>query len=353
MKRLTSYRYTVRILALLLLAIPSCVEKFELDIPRSTQNFVVEALLLDDARFQKVVLSKINPDGKSEPFDDARVVLQSDNDDMEIALEPRGEGLYTPLVFVPLTRGDKYRLVIDTDEETKIVSDWEEVPDAVALEGGYWESHTFEFVNDNGVTIKRNGINFKVNTGTFQSPNTFLRYDFETAHINEAPFRDPRCDCLNCYIISGSDEFLNITSATESEGKSIKDHLVTFLLLDKRFSFRLTMLVRQIAITRNAFVFYQSIDQQRNLNGSIFDPPPAIISGNLYVEGKEDINVYGLFEVGRLSEIPITIYKSNIKNEFLTYLDICYAGLRINNVESFCFSCYAEEGASPRPYYFE
>lgn len=314
---------------------------------------MVEALLLDDARFQKVVLSKINLDGKSEPFDDARVVLQSDNDDIEIVFESRGEGLYTPLAFLQIARGDKYRLVIDTDEETRIVSDWEEVPDAVALEGGYWESHTFEFVNDNGVTIKRNGINFKVNTGTFQSPNTFLRYDFETAHINEAPFRDPRCDCLNCYIISGSDEFLNITNATESEGKSIKDHLITFLPLDKRFSFRLTMLVRQIAITRNAFLFYQSIDQQRNLNGSIFDPPPAIIKGNLYVEGKEDINVYGLFEVGRLSEIPITIYKSNIKNEFLTYLDICYAGARINNIESFCFSCYAEEGASPRPYYFE
>ncbi|MEQ9099281.1 MAG: DUF4249 domain-containing protein [Imperialibacter sp.] len=341
-------------LAVLLPAfLPACVEQFELDIPRSTQNFVVEALLLDDARFQKVVLSKINLDGKSEPFDDARVVLQSDNDDIEIVFESRGEGLYTPLAFLQIARGDKYRLVIDTDEETRIVSDWEEVPDAVALEGGYWESHTFEFVNDNGVTIKRNGINFKVNTGTFQSPNTFLRYDFETAHINEAPFRDPRCDCLNCYIISGSDEFLNITNATESEGKSIKDHLITFLPLDKRFSFRLTMLVRQIAITRNAFLFYQSIDQQRNLNGSIFDPPPAIIKGNLYVEGKEDINVYGLFEVGRLSEIPITIYKSNIKNEFLTYLDICYAGARINNIESFCFSCYAEEGASPRPYYFE
>ncbi|MEQ8685534.1 MAG: DUF4249 domain-containing protein [Imperialibacter sp.] len=341
-------------LAVLLPAfLPACVEQFELDIPRSTQNFVVEALLLDDARFQKVVLSKINLDGKSEPFDDARVVLQSDNDDIEIAFESRGEGLYTPLAFLQIARGDKYRLVIDTDEETRIVSDWEEVPEAVALEGGYWESHTFEFVNDNGVTIKRNGITFRANTGTFQSPNTFLRYDFETAHINEAPFRDPRCDCLNCYIISGSDEFLNITSATESEGKSIKDHLITFLPLDKRFSFRLTMLVRQIAITRNAFLFYQSIDQQRNLNGSIFDPPPAIIKGNLYVEGKEDINVYGLFEVGRLSEIPITIYKSNIKNEFLTYLDICYAGARINNIESFCFSCYAEEGASPRPYYFE
>ncbi|CAD5258536.1 MULTISPECIES: DUF4249 domain-containing protein [unclassified Imperialibacter] len=341
-------------LAVLLPAfLPACVEQFELDIPRSTQNFVVEAILLDDTRFQKVVLSKINLDGKSEPFDDARVVLQSDNDDIEIVFESRGEGLYTPLVFVQIARGDKYRLVIDTDEETRIVSDWEEVPEDVALEGGYWESHTFEFVNDNGVTIKRNGINFRANTGTFQSPNTFLRYDFETAHINEAPFRDPRCDCLNCYIISGSDEFLNITSATESEGKSIKDHLITFLPLDKRFSFRLTMLVRQIAITRNAFLFYQSIDQQRNLNGSIFDPPPAIIKGNLYVEEKKDINVYGLFEVGRLSEIPITIYKSNIKNEFLTYLDICYAGARINNVESFCFSCYAEEGASPRPYYFE
>ncbi|MEQ8415393.1 MAG: DUF4249 domain-containing protein [Imperialibacter sp.] len=341
-------------LAVLLPAfLPACVEQFELDIPKSTQNFVVEAILLDDTRFQKVVLSKINLDGKSEPFDDARVVLQSDNDDIEIVFESRGEGLYTPQAFLQVARGDKYRLVIDAYEDTRIVSDWEEVPDAVALEGGYWESHTFEFVNDNGVTIKRNGINFKVNTGTFKSPDTFLRYDFETTHINEAPFRGPLCDCLNCYVYSDSGDYLNVTSAQRSKGKALQGHLIAFLPLDKKFSYRLTMLVRQIAITQTAFLFYESVDQQRSLNGSIFDPPPSIISGNLQLIGDEETNVYGLFEIGRLSEIPITVFKGRIENEFITYLDVCNAGARSNNIDRFCFNCYAEEGAGPRPYYYE
>ncbi len=328
------------------------MEQFDLDVPRTSQNYVVEAMLLDDDRYQRVVLSKINGNGKTEPVIGARVILESDKDSAEIVFNGDGTGRYAPSGMVNLRKGERFRITVYPKEDTRIVSEWEEVPEAVSIESGYWEPHTFTLVNDNGVTVRRNGINFLVNTSEFKSADTYLRYVYETTHINEAPFRSSLCDCLNCYITIESKDFLTIASAMKSEGKSLKDQLITFLPLDRKFSFRLTMLVRQMAITKNAFLFYQAIDQQRSLNGSIFDPPPAIINGNLSYEGNEQVNVYGLFELGRMSEYPITIYKSNIENQFLTYLDVCNAGARARNIESFCFNCYAEEGAGARPYYY-
>lgn len=323
-----------------------------MEVPRESQNYIVEAILLNDSRHQQVAVSRINLKAEREPVVTSEVVLER-GDGTTVQFSPNEAGVYHPPSFLTVATGDRYRLHIANDDESVITSEWETVPVGVALNSGSWKQETTRFINDNGVEISRIGFNFEVNTGVFDDDDVFLRYDYQTTHINDAPFRDPRCDCINCYVTLYPKNFLKIASARNARGKSLRNELVDHLLLDKRFSFRLTMLVKQLSITKNVYAFYQAVDQQRNLSGSIFDPPPAIIAGNLSLEGAGDAKVYGVFEVGTYSETTITIYKSNIDNQFLTYQDLCYAGVREGNIPAVCFSCYNEDGAGPRPYYFE
>ena len=310
--------------------------------------------MLDDPRYQKVRLLAINANGLTEPVETARVVLETEAR-AELQMDYQGDGLYVPGDFLQVAAGDSLRLVIYLTGESSIVSEWEAVPEPTGITEGYWEPTVLQTVNDRGVVIEKPGFDFKISTIPFVAEDTYLRYTYETSHVNEAPFSEPRCLCLNCYITTEPRGFLKVTSALKSKGKSLQDELVDFLYLDRRFSFRLTALIRQITITANAHQFYAAVDQQRKLEGSIFDPPPAIIRGNLSFKGPEDVEAYGLFEVGRLAEVPITIFRSQFDNQFLTYSDICTgAAMRGDReIPDECFFCFAEEGSGPRPYYYE
>lgn len=134
--------------------------------------------------------------------------------------------------------------------------------------------------------------------------------------------------------------------------KTMEGHLVEFIELGVRFSFRCTMLVKQISHSKNAGRYYKLVQQQQNYRGTLFDPPPAIISGNIKFSANSEEVVYGLFEVGRVSEIPITVFNGDIENEILTYWDVCIQKRNSGRKSPECENCNAEPGAGPRPYYF-
>ena len=332
----------------------SCIERFDLDIAKTNQNYIIEAILLDDVRFQKVTLSKIDLEGEVLPVNNATIVLESASGSTH-AFQPAENGEYLLLDYILLQTGEKYRLHVEVNDFEKFISDWEEVPENVTISDAYWEPAVFTYYNSNGVEINRNGFNFNVSTGPIPSDEVYIRYTYETTHINDAIYADPRCpmECRNCYIKTVPKDFLRLEASKDSKGKELKDEVVTFIELDKKFSFRVTMLVRQISISKNAYDFYKAIDQQRSLDGSIFDPPPAIIKGNFKVEGQSEAKAYGLFEVGRLDEGVIDIYAGSIERQFLKYADYCMIAARQNQLPDECRFCFAEPGAGPRPYYFE
>lgn len=337
------------------IALFSCIEQFSLDIDRLPNNYVVEAILLDDSSFQKVVVSKINAEGQKEIFFGGEVVLER-GDQSSILFSQTETGEFVARQFIELATGDQYRLLIRAKDSETITSSWEKVPEKIRIKSGKWKSAEFSFINDNGVKITRNVVEFSVDTEILPEEKAFVRYTYETTHINEAPFAGP-CffiECKHCYIQTIPANYLTISGTKNAKGNTFKDQLIDLVPIDKKFSFRLTMLVRQITVTENAYNFYQSVSDQQKLEGSIFDPPPSVIKGNLKIEGSSDANVYGLFELGRLDEVAIDVYRSDIEGVFLRYSDFCsQVAMSGGIVPEECFACFAETGAGPQPYYFE
>jgi len=333
----------------------SCIERFEIAVPRVASNYIVEAILLDDPRFQKVVISKINDAGEKEIVFGGDALFER-KDQPPIFLSQNGAGEFVASQFIELVAGDQYRLFIRLGDNETITSGWEIVPEKILIKSGEWRSTSSSIIDDSGIKVTRNGVEFLVGTDTLPEDEAFIRYAYETTHINEAPFAHPLCppECRSCYIQTIPTNYLTISGTENARGKILDDQVIDFLPITRRFSFRLTMLVRQITLTKNGYIFYQSISDQQTLEGSIFDPPPSVIDGNLEIDRSTGAEVYGLFELGRLDEVPIDVYKSDIENQFLTYSDICNQVLEVGgNVPAECFACFDEPGAGPRPYYYE
>ncbi len=320
-----------------------------IDIERNANSYVVEGILLDDARFQKVTVSTIRAGGKSEPVEDATVTIECDNGD-QWQFEYSESGFYALPSQMDLVEGASYRMVVVLEDESSVVSSWEIVPEKVLIQNAYWEQGTYSYFNNNGIELKRRVFKFLVDTGIIPGDDTSLRYEYETTHINEAPFAP--AGAANCYITTVPTNFISTLHFVQAQGKSYQGHLVDFATLDKRFSLRFTMLVRQITHSPSAHSYYRAIEQQKKLRGTIFDPPPATIAGNLTTEGMDDKVVYGLFEVGQLDEAVINVFRGDFENSLVTYFSECQAKLFAGDPAPECYSCAVEKGAGPRPYYF-
>ena len=333
----------------------SCVEPFRIDLERESGNYVVEAVLLDDARYQYVKLSRLKQEGpfthRQEIIADASVQIENMSGDY-FQLFPDETGTYLLPQYLPVEAGEQFRVSIEVNDDVRLLSEWETAPEKVEMADGYWERTSSIFYNHNGVPITLNGFNFIVNTAEMPTDNVNLRWEYETTHVNEAPYSPDMCNCRNCYIKTTPRNFVNAIRVLNSMHKPLLNHHVEFIRLDRKFSLRLTMLVRQVSHTESAGVFYDFVQRQQQIQGTIFDPPPAVVRGNIRSEGQGETSAYGLFEVGRLDELTITIYRGDFEAEVITYASECEQKRFDGIFEPVCYNCGAEPGAGPRPYYF-
>lgn len=333
----------------------SCIEPFRIDLERESDSYVVEAVLLDDARYQYVRVFRLKQEGtlkaRQETIADATVQIENTSGDY-FQLFPDETGIYLLPEYLPVQAGEQFRLQIDVNDDVRLLSKWETVPEKVEMTDGYWERTSSVFYNHNGIPITLNGFNFIVNTTEMPTDNVSLRWEYETTHINEAPYSPDLCNCRNCYIRTTPSNFVNAVRVINSIQKPLLNHHVQFIRLDRKFSFRMTMLVRQVTHTERAGVFYDFVQRQQQIQGTIFDPPPAVARGNIRLEGRDETLVYGLFEVGRLDEMAITVYRGDFDAEVISYATECEQKRFDGIFEPVCYNCYAEPGAGPRPYYY-
>jgi hypothetical protein len=65
--------------------------------------------------------------------------------------------------------------------------------------------------------------------------------------------------------------------------------------------------IRQLSLSREAYQFWQRFAEQQNRTGSIFDPLPATIAGNITNADDENDQALGFFGASAISRKRITI----------------------------------------------
>ena len=100
--------------------------------------------------------------------------------------------------------------------------------------------------------------------------------------------------------------------------------------------------IKQYSLTKSAYQFWVKFEEQRKRNGSLFDPLPASIEGNMYKEDDPNTLALGYFGSSAVSKRRIVIPGDTLN---LGRLEIKYSGAFIEDGN--CTRAYSQGQMSP------
>lgn len=309
-------KITYIVCAVLFLAMDGCKKPFNPPaIKVNTSYLVVEGIINTGSDSTKITLSrtvKISEGVKSDPELHAGVVIESDKGD-KYTLTEMDKGMYG-MAPKDLNSSAKYRLSIKTSANKSYLSDYTPVKISPAI-----DSVGFA-VQDAGVAVSVNTHDTGNNTryyrweynGTWVFISAFYtQYKFVNGQVG---LRLPNDQIFQCW---GNDTSSTVVlgSTAKLTRDVVKDQPVTFLPYnDERLQERYSIIVRQYALTKEAFEFWTNLKKNTEQLGSVFDALPSEIRGNIYNPRDPSEPVIGYVSAGTIEKKRIYINHSGLPN---------------------------------------
>lgn len=178
------------------------------------------------------------------------------------------------------------------------------MPPLAAIDVPYFDASVVEVeVNQAGLEISKNLIQLFVDSEVVNPGSDFyLKWDiFESySYLERTRFDTPpvvRPPCYITNITTGQNVFL--FNGEELKVPEIKGQLLSTSEIDSRFAFDYYFSVVQTTLTKEAFEYWELINEISNAQGSIFDQPAAPVMGNWRNTNNAEERVLGYFEVAR------------------------------------------------------
>jgi hypothetical protein len=196
--------------------------------------------------------------------------------------------------------GKTYTLRIKTPEGTVYQSQPQTMPQPIAIGNIELKGENIEFQRSEGGTFKEphGTVHIKMTTPA----DGFLRWDVFRVYIfneiDKLPY-ELFPNQKQCFITDyfNTQTVPQLDLSTLQAGTAISQKIGQ-RRIDYTFEHRQCFSVYQLSTTREAFEYWEKVNRLLALNGTIFDTPPAIVPGNIFVGG--DIRqkaALGFFEV--------------------------------------------------------
>jgi hypothetical protein len=134
-------------------------------------------------------------------------------------------------------------------------------------------------------------------------------------YLNDMGDPAPKRCCARCWI-QEKEETFTVSDDRLTDGKSVINKEVLFIPFEKYLQTRYKMKVYQHAITADAYEFYRIMGQQKESTGTVFDPPPSEIRGNVHSASaaSQGEQVLGFFDVS-----GVVMHEVDIKAELIPF----------------------------------
>lgn len=242
----------------------------------------------------------------------ATVEIEGDNN-TRVALTDRGNGVYTSASNI-LPRDRRYRLRIKTSAGNEYLSEFTTVRVAQPVSATW--------------TQDAEGVELMASTTDPTGQSRYYQWvTEETWEINSAlpsyfeVVRTPAFDikrrtgqdvenAFRCWNTLRAANILTVSTAAQSADVVSGFSLSKIPNGSEKLDVRYSMLVIQHAISREAFEFYEVLKKNTEQMGSVFDPQPSLVRGNIRCVTDPDETVIGFIE----SSVPST-YRIFITSE--------------------------------------
>ena len=286
----------------------SCVTPYEPEILDQGNNYlVVEGHLVSGAP-TTIWLSRTSALSNKEvirPETSASVYIEGQGG-MVYTLQETAEGTYTA-AELDLNPADLYRLNIKTAAGKQYRSEYVPLQITPPIESLEWQQYS----NFN--------VGITVNTRDTQNSTWYYKWNFEETWMWISPL-SPNVDYVNGQLVPmadpppilcwGASKSRNILIASSARygSDAISDFRITIIPRnDWKISTKYSILVKQYALSQEAFEYFQQMKKNGETVGSLFDPQPVELRGNLYAVDDPTEPVIGFFTAGTVAEKRIYI----------------------------------------------
>jgi hypothetical protein len=304
-------RYRLFILTICLVA--ACKDAYVPPVKSSNNVYlVVEGFINNGTDSTKINLThtfKLDDSSRITPELHAQVYVEDQAGD-KFNLAEIGNGLYaTPQLSLNLAI--QYRIHIRTSAGKEYVSDYTPVKPSPPIDSVNWT------VNSHGLTIYGN-------THDPQQSTHYYRWEYEESWRFEVPFVtnlkyvnhkviDMADDTIyTCYQFQNSTNIILSSSARLSSDVIYEAPLNFIPQEDWRLDDKYSILVKEYALTQDAYNYWSALEKNTELLGTIFGPLPSDVKGNIHNINDSSEEVIGYIGCGAITKQRIFITRADL-----------------------------------------
>lgn len=298
------------------LLVAGCRDPFVPEIEGFESLLVVEGRLTTDTTGSTILLSNSYGFGGDTliPVSDANVKI-IDETGIEYLLAEKVPGQYCsdPALFLP-EAGQSYQLQIRTSAGRSYVSDWQLLKATPGIDR--LEPELFTQANVNGEQLE--GARFLLDAQSVNEEASYFlwtyreTWEFFTPYLKRAEWiwdPEPRVQRLpydeevnHCWRQAASTEIILGTTRDISGNKVADFPIHTVNVKSDKVNWGYVLQVQQYSISEEEYSFLNTIRQNTETTGSIFDPVPGEIVGNIRCVDDPSQPVIGYFSASEVSE---------------------------------------------------
>jgi len=291
-------------------ALSQCLDPYEPDaVANPPRILVVEGILGDRLSYVNLAytIPLASTDSSLSEVQGARVTIRNSSGNFSVAMEEQRPGRFS--TAVPLSANDSYMVTISTADNEEYVSELTPLLASPPIDSVAWSANN-------------RGIEVTVNTHDPQNNTRYYRWEYEETWQYRSNFlslykyengevvpREGREEAINlCWSSEKSSRILVGSSAQLAEDV-IADFPVVFYTYEGAFkiSMKYSILVRQYALSKEAYEFWEILKRNSEELGTFFDPQPSQMPTNIRCTTSPELPVVGFLSGSTVSEQRIFI----------------------------------------------
>ncbi|MGV3589461.1 MAG: DUF4249 domain-containing protein [Adhaeribacter sp.] len=317
------YKYYLAACLLLTLLLGSCVEPYQPDVIQMPNNYLVVDGFINSKGITTIRLSRaVNLAGTDIPpgESNAQVIIEEEGGlQFELAEGPNGNYISQPLQLNPAKR---YRLRIQTANNQEYVSDFVENKITPPVDSISWKAE-----ND--------GLQIYVNTHDPQQNTRYYRWKYEETWEFTTPFysvrefknsrMQERLELVNlCWRGNNSTAIFTNSTTKLSQDVVSEFPLIKIPSNSPKIKYKYSMLVKQYAQTKEAYEYAETLKKNTENIGTLFDPLPTQLTGNIKCISDPAEPVIGFVSVASEEVKRIFIKSEQLPSSWVTLEEYGY-----------------------------
>jgi len=350
------------IILIMILICSACIEPYDPDITGYEDILIIDGLLTDDPESSVIRLSRsFHYNEVIELPESGATVLIKDDLDNVTSLYEKSPGVYRS--EDPGFRGivgRSYQLFVITADGQNYNSD------VVKLETKAPEIEKVysEFGVNPGEKVMEYGFHIYLDSNYPDNSTLFYRYEFEETWEFAVPYPSkyemvngtliPRLeDVHHCWKTIPSADIL-IVNNENTESNSIRKFPIHFVSANSgHLNIRYSILVRQYAMNRESYTFWNQLKESNNDRGTLFDSEPMHTIGNIYNTNNPELPVMGFFEATSMTTQRIFLIRSEIPPGIRVYDQFSDCGwyhriIPLNQLDNYRGWCVVDYASTDR-----